>query len=90
MQHTGRKIISATIASSFVLWLDQTSANVGIPKSRLLEEGLRLLRQKMDHEQKSSFRKQLNEGIDRILLSGEDQIVLAEPPFDELIGEEII
>lgn len=90
MKLSGRKIISATIASSFVLWLDQTSSHAGVPKSRLLEQGLRLLKQKMEEEQKSSFRKQLNEGIDRILLSGEDQIALAEPPFDKLIGKEMI
>jgi|CXWL01.1.fsa_nt_gi hypothetical protein len=90
MKFSGRKIISATIASSFVLWLNQTSSDVGVPKSRLLEEGLQLLKQKMEGEQQSSFRKELIEGLDRILASGEDQVAIAESSGDRRVGEELL
>ena len=90
MRLTGRKIISATISSSFVLWLDKASSTAGVPKSRLLEEGLWLLKKKMEEEQESSFQRQLNEGIDRILASGEDQVAIAESSADRRIGEELL
>ena len=90
MQSLGRKIISATISSSFVLWLDQTSSHVGMPKSRLLEEGLRLLKQKMEGQERQALDQELQEGIERILTSGEDQVSIAEGSHDQSIGEELL
>ena len=77
-----RKIISATIGKAYLLWLENFSHESGQAKSRLIEEGIRLLQEKIKEEQHAHRDVQIDQGIDRILASGEDQQAIAEPPND--------
>jgi hypothetical protein len=71
-------------------WLDRFSVDTGLPKSRLLEEGLRLLQQKVEGKKQSFIDMKIEAGIDRVLASEEDQVSFAESSFDKRIGEEML
>lgn len=85
-----RQILSATIHPDYIVWLTETSKQNHIPKSRLLEQGIKLLQKHLKDKEKIKLEEEIRSGINTMLETKEDQEKLAESERDTRIDEELL
>lgn len=85
-----RKNISATLQRSAVVWLEKFARKSGRSKSRLIEEGVKLLQEKVVAEEAASLDQMIEQGVQRILVSQPDEIDNAEPRHDVRFPDEYL